>query len=92
VGHATPHAPIRSDCVVEALASRVQPGKDVEILRGMRTSGLDPSIERLDLSDGMIIDATKPVDRPFVERLKVPQDVMERIRPEDYVRTGVTVR
>ena len=78
--------------VLFALASRVQPGKDVEILRGMRTSGLDPSIERLDLSDGMIIDATKPVDRPFVERLKVPQDVLERIRPEDYVRPSVSVR
>lgn len=78
--------------VLWALASRVQPGKDVEILRGMRTSGLDPSIERLDLSDGMIIDATKPVDRPFVERLKVPQDVLERIRPEEYVRPGVAAR
>ena len=66
--------------VLWALASRVQAVRDVEILRHLRSSGLDPSIENGDVSDGMIIDATKPLHRPFAERLELPQEVLEKVR------------
>jgi hypothetical protein len=33
----------------------------------------------------MIIDATKPLGKPFAERVRVPQDVVDRIKLEDLV-------
>jgi 2,5-furandicarboxylate decarboxylase 1 len=66
--------------VLWALASRVQAGSDVEILRNLRSSGLDPSIDEGDISDGMIVDATKPLHRPFAERVKLPPDFVAATR------------
>jgi hypothetical protein len=34
----------------------------------------------------MIIDATKPIDRPFPKRGEVPSDILEKIRLEDYIK------
>src|SRR6266542_2163597 len=34
----------------------------------------------IDVSDGMIIDATKPIHRPFAEKLELPQEVLEKVR------------
>ncbi len=66
--------------VLWALASRVQARNDVEILKNLRSSGLDPSIDKGDVSDGMIVDATKPLHRPFAERLKLPPEIVAAAR------------
>ena len=66
--------------VLWALASRVQAGSDVEILRNLRSSGLDPSIDEGDISDGMIVDATKPLHRPFAQRIKLPPEIVAATR------------
>lgn len=66
--------------VLWALASRVQAASDVEILRNLRSSGLDPSIDEGDISDGMIVDATKPIHRPFAERVKLPPEIVAATR------------
>jgi hypothetical protein len=33
----------------------------------------------------MIIDATKPVDRPFSKRLNIPDEALARISPEEFI-------
>jgi len=33
----------------------------------------------------MIIDATKPVGRPFAKRINVPNEVMTRIKLKDWI-------
>ncbi|MDI7258476.1 MAG: UbiD family decarboxylase [Thermodesulfobacteriota bacterium] len=72
--------------VMWAVATRVQASEDVVILKGLQGQVLDPSIRGEIRSDGMIIDATKPIDRPFPKRGQVPSEVLEKIRLEDYIR------
>jgi 2,5-furandicarboxylate decarboxylase 1 len=71
--------------VLWAMATRVQPDVDVNIIREVRGGSLDPSSTRHAVGSKMIIDATKPVTRAFAERIAVPQDVLKRVRLEDYL-------
>ena len=71
--------------VMWAIATRVQASENVVILKGLQGHVLDPSVRHEIRSDGMIIDATKPIDRPFPKRGEVPLDVLKRIRLEDYI-------
>lgn len=72
-----------------AVATRVQAGKQVQILRGIRGSILDPSIGETVEHDAVIIDATKPFDTPFAERLRVPDEYLTRIRLEDFIKANL---
>jgi hypothetical protein len=40
----------------------------------------------------MIIDATKPVQRPYEARVAVPKTAMEKTRLEDFIPRGVIDR
>jgi 2,5-furandicarboxylate decarboxylase 1 len=71
--------------VLWAMATRVQPDVDVNIIREVRGGSLDPSSTRHAVGSKMIIDATKPVTRAFAERIAVPEDVLKRVRLEDYL-------
>jgi len=71
--------------VLWAMATRVQPDADINILKEVRGGSLDPSATRHAVGSKMIVDATKPVGRAFSERISVPDDVMQRIRLEDYL-------
>jgi hypothetical protein len=33
----------------------------------------------------LVIDATKPVDRAFPVRVKIPEEVLKRVRIEDFL-------
>jgi UbiD family decarboxylase len=70
--------------VLEAIATRVQASRDVEIVRGLKGSTLDPSTYGSSLHDALIIDATTPLDREFPPRLRVP--------PEEVDEAGVLWR
>jgi 2,5-furandicarboxylate decarboxylase 1 len=72
--------------VMWAVATRVQASEDVVILRGLQGHVLDPSLRHEIRSDGMVIDATKPIDRPFPRRGEVPAEVLRKIKLEDYIR------
>lgn len=74
--------------VMWAIATRVQASENVVILKGLQGHVLDPSVRHEIRSDGMIIDATKPIDRPFPKRGEVPGEVLQRIRLEDYLNTN----
>jgi UbiD family decarboxylase len=72
--------------ILWALATRVQPHCQVSILQPLfRGNFLDPSLVDEIKTSGMIIDATRPLDRPFSPVSKCPDDAMERIKLEDYI-------
>jgi 2,5-furandicarboxylate decarboxylase 1 len=72
--------------VLWALATRVQPHRQVSITPPLfRGNMLDPSLDDEIKTSCMIIDATRPLDRPFSPVSKCPDDAMARIKLEDYV-------
>ena len=77
--------PFNEKEVLWALATRVQAGDDVDIVRKVRGGALDPSSYIHAVGDKMLIDATKPIGRPYSERIKVPQEVMDRIQLKDWL-------
>ena len=73
--------PFNEKEVLWAVATRMQAEDGVDILRQLASTNLDPSIKEEAMSTKVIIDATKPRDKPFPERLKVPQEALENIIP-----------
>ncbi|UCB49691.1 MAG: UbiD family decarboxylase [Deltaproteobacteria bacterium] len=72
--------------VLWAIATRVQAERDIFIIPRARGSSLDPSAEPLGVVDKMGIDATaKPSLDQIAPISKVPKEVMERIKLEDYI-------
>ena len=72
--------------ILWAIATRVQPHIQVSIVKEiMRGSLIDPSMVSPRKTSAMIVDATKPLDRPFSPVSKCPDDAMARIRIEDFV-------
>jgi 2,5-furandicarboxylate decarboxylase 1 len=57
--------------VIWAIITRLNLSKGVDIIKNMPRS------------DKIIIDATKPLDVPFLEKNKIPDEVMKRIQLED---------
>ncbi|HLY67881.1 MAG TPA: UbiD family decarboxylase [Chloroflexota bacterium] len=68
----------RENEVLWAMATRVQADQDVDIIKNVKGNALDPSQTDDILSSKMIIDATKPVRRPFEARLDIPEDALAR--------------
>jgi 3-polyprenyl-4-hydroxybenzoate decarboxylase len=66
-----------------AVNTIVQPDTNTEIIRNTRGGTLDPSATRHGVGSKLIIDATKPMQRAFAGRIKVPSEVAGRIRLED---------
>lgn len=71
--------------VLWAVSTRAQAARDVTIIDGIQCSVLDPSLEDEIKGSGMIIDATKPAGRPFASRGGVPQEVLSKVKLEDYL-------
>lgn len=72
--------------ILWALATRVQPHRQISILQPLfRGNFLDPSLVDEIKTSGMIVDATKPLDRPFSPVSKCPDDAMQRVKIEDYI-------
>jgi 2,5-furandicarboxylate decarboxylase 1 len=72
--------------ILWALATRVQPHRQISIVNDiMRGSLLDPSMEDPRRTSVMIIDATKPLDRPFSPVSKCPDEALARIKLEELV-------
>ena len=65
--------------VIWALTSNTNPSKDIDVIKN--------SFTLFNTAAGyqkMVIDATAPLDYPFPERFKVPDDVMAAINPEEW--------
>jgi UbiD family decarboxylase len=75
--------------VIWAVATRVQGDRDIVIIPGVRGSSLDPSAGAEGVVTKMGIDATaKPSLAAFPKRNKVPKEVMDRLKIEDYLTLG----
>jgi 2,5-furandicarboxylate decarboxylase 1 len=69
-----------------AIATRCQPHRDLFIVPGARGSDLDPSSQPDGFTSKIGIDATaKPLLKDFADRNRIPPEVLERIRLEDYL-------
>ena len=73
--------------VMWALSSRVQADQDLTLLRNLQGQVLDPSLRHEIKSSGMIIDATKPLDRPFPRRGHVPERVRRELDLSNYLES-----
>ena len=71
--------------VLRAIALRCQASLDVDVVRGIRGSILDPSMVHPTTHDVMIIDATWKLDRRIPKRSSLPAEILNRFRVEDYV-------
>jgi 2,5-furandicarboxylate decarboxylase 1 len=72
--------------VLWALATRVQPHAQVSIIQPLLTGNfLDPSLLDEIKTSGMIVDATRPLDRPYSPVSKCPDDALARIRLESFI-------
>lgn len=71
--------------VMWAFSSRVQADQDLSILKNLQGQVLDPSLRHEIKTSGMVIDATRPLDRPFPRRGKVPKELRQNLNLDDYL-------
>ena len=67
--------------VLLALATRFQTDRGLVLLPGMNGSPLDPSAPERNVTAKAGFDCTKPVGKPFAERLAISNEVLSRIDP-----------
>jgi UbiD family decarboxylase len=70
--------------VIWAMLTNVDPKRDVDVIQNAYTL--------FDTAAGytkLIIDATQPLDRPFPEMLKVPDEAMQRMNLDEWIETRV---
>jgi UbiD family decarboxylase len=72
--------------VLWAVATRVQADQAIDIIKNAKGNTLDPSQTDPIMTTKMIVDATKPVQRPFSERIVVPEEAKDRVPIAEYVR------
>jgi 2,5-furandicarboxylate decarboxylase 1 len=75
----------REEEVLWAIATRVQAVDDVDVIKNVKGNTLDPSQTDDILTSKMIVDATKPVRRPFEARLDIPKDALDRTVLENLI-------
>ncbi len=73
--------PFNEEEVMWSVATRVQADEDVDILKNVKGTILDPSLKGNIMTAKMIIDATRPVDKPYAKRLEIPSEAMEKVIP-----------
>jgi UbiD family decarboxylase len=71
--------------VMWAMATRVQADQDVDIIKNAKGNTLDPSQTDDIMTAKMIIDATRPVQKPFSARLTIPKEAMGKIKLKDFI-------
>ena len=78
--------------VMWAVATRVQADRDVDIIKDVKGNTLDPSQTDDIMTAKLIVDATKPVRRPFPARVEVPKEALDAVRLEDYIPPEILER
>ena len=78
--------------VLWAVATRVVADKDISIIPEATGEYLDPTaydetrLQKGIMTSKVIIDATRPVDLPFAQRLSFPKDLWESMNLKDYLK------
>lgn len=70
--------------VLWAVSTRVQAGRDVNLFRGVQGSLLDPSHPGFGVTEGIVIDATWPLDAPRPPIAAVPNQAVADHPLDDY--------
>ena len=78
--------PYNEQEVMYAVATRTQANEDVDIIKNSKGNTLDPSQTDDIMTAKMIIDATRPMRRPFSTRLDVPAEVRARFPIDKYFK------
>jgi 3-polyprenyl-4-hydroxybenzoate decarboxylase len=60
------------------------------MIKNVKGNTLDPSQTDPIMTTKMIVDATKPIQRPFSDRILVPQDAIERVPLSEWESLGAT--
>ncbi len=71
--------------VLLALATRFQADQGLVLLPGMTGSPLDPSSADGTLTCKAGFDCTKPLGKPFAERLTISDEILRRINPVEII-------
>jgi UbiD family decarboxylase len=72
--------------VTWALATRCQPDRDITVVTHARGSDLDPSTREDGYTAKWGVDATaKPSLAAYTPRHRVPPEILDRLRLEDYL-------
>ena len=71
--------------VMWAVAMRVQPERDLEIIHNIKGNTLDPSLVHDISGSKLIVDATMPTDRPFAARVNIPEEALQRVKLKEYI-------
>lgn len=80
--------PFDPSMVLYSISTRVDANTGrVQVIKDLLSNRQDPSSESEFKVGGLIIDSTKPVNKPFPEIGSVPSDVMERCKVEEYLST-----
>ena len=78
--------------VMWAVATRVQADQDVDVIKNVKGNTLDPSQTDNITGTKMIIDATRPIQRPFAARVEVPKKALDSTRLEDFIPRDIIDR
>lgn len=70
--------------VLWAVSTRVRADEDITILKNLQGNLLDPSQSGYGKTSGFVIDATKPLDRPFPPPARVPAEAVARYPLDRY--------
>lgn len=71
--------------VMWAVSNCCQADSDITVLHNIQGQLLDPSLRQETKGSGLIIDATRPLDRPYSPRAVLPPEALERVCLEDYI-------
>jgi len=71
--------------VMWAVATCCQADSDITVLHNIQGQLLDPSLRQETKGSGLIIDATRPLDRPYSPRAVIPPEALEKVCLEDYI-------
>jgi 2,5-furandicarboxylate decarboxylase 1 len=78
--------PFDPSMVFYSIATRVDTNSNrMQIINDLKADRQDPSSQGNFLVGGLIIDSTKPVDRPFPEIGSPPSEVVERVEINDFL-------
>lgn len=70
--------------VLWAVSTRVRAADDITILKNLQGNLLDPSQSGYGSTSGFVIDATKPLDKPFPPPARVPDEAIAKYPLDRY--------
>jgi UbiD family decarboxylase len=79
--------PFDLSMVFFSLGTRVDSSSNrIQIIKDLKANRHDPASEQNFLTGGLIIDSTKPVDKPFPEIGSPPAEILERIKIQNFLK------